>query len=167
MAESLFARLEAEWESERPQIVDASEVLRVLSGTRYIHSNQLLKMTNRVQNAILTDVTTGCGSDELRELITVIDVSNKRNGQALEALCSAYSQYHKSIFSDELRECQSYEQFARLTEDLEFVGDQLKVDVTSLLEDVSEAKDEFAEQEELYADQMQDEWKERWRDEGG
>ena len=165
LAKSLFGRLETEWETERPEIVDASQLLRVLDGTRYTHSDQLVKMRNKIQNAVLTDVTTGCGSDELRELITVIDASVEGNGQSFDALCSAYSQYRESIFSEELSECQSYEQFERLKEDLEFVRDQLRVDVTSLLECVAEARDEFVEQEELYADQVQDEWKERWRDE--
>ena len=39
------------------------------------------------------------------------------------------------------------------------------IDVDPLLEDIGEAKDRFIEDEENYADHMQDEWKEEWREE--
>lgn len=165
LAGPLFERLLSEWQTERPEVVDAAELLRVLEGTQYIPSKRMLEMRTIVEQSVFDEVRSGCGSDELRELIGVIDISDPENGRSVEALCSAFIQYEQSIFLDELQECRSLEQFERLTEDLEFVRDQLKVDVTSLLASVEEGREEFTEQEELYADQMQDEWKERWRDE--
>ena len=52
-----------------------------------------------------------------------------------------------------------------LAEDLELFRDELGVDVSALLTRVEEAKGEFEEHEDAYADHMQDEYKERWRDE--
>ena len=42
---------------------------------------------------------------------------------------------------------------------------ELGIDVTRMLERVKETKAEFEEYEDARADHMQDEWKERWRDE--
>ena len=69
------------------------------------------------------------------------------------------------MFQDELRECRSREQFDSLTEDLELFRDQLGVSVSSLLAKIEIKMNEFEENADAYADHMQDEYKERWRDE--
>jgi KaiC/GvpD/RAD55 family RecA-like ATPase len=69
------------------------------------------------------------------------------------------------MFADELREYRSSEHFDAMLEDLDLFSEQLGVTVHALAEQVREAKAEFEERQEAYADHMQDEWKERWRDE--
>lgn len=69
------------------------------------------------------------------------------------------------MFDRELSECRSREQFDGLVEDLELFRDQLGVEVSALIERVEEAKAEFEENEDAYADHMEDEWKERGRQE--
>ena len=85
-------------------------------------------MRKVVQESILDAAKTGCGSGDLRELISVIDISEQTGGDNIEALRLAFCNYCRSIFSDELRECRSMEQFHALSEDLELVRDHLKVD---------------------------------------
>ena len=52
-----------------------------------------------------------------------------------------------------------------MIEDLELFTYKIGVDVDPLLEHIGEARDRFIEDEENYADYMQDELKEQWREE--
>lgn len=158
----LFARLQEEWQRERPDINDAVDALRVLDGTRSVDPQELRRMKTAIEQALLEEARSGCRSDELRELISVVDTSA---GPAVSAARSAFSHYRRSLFAGELRDCRSVEQFDGLIEDLEFFRDQLGVEVSTLIESVDEAKAEFEEHQDAYADHMQDEWKDRWRDE--
>ncbi|MGR6467936.1 nSTAND3 domain-containing NTPase [Rhizobium sp. PAMB 3182] len=161
----LFARLQQEWESERPNINDSVKLLRALERTPSIEPPTRDRMEQKIRSALIDEVQTGCRSDELRELIGVIDTSIADTDGTLAAARSAFEAYRRSMFQDDLGECRSREQFDGLTEDLELFRDELGVDVALLIEKVEEAKAEFEENEEAYADHMQDEWKERWREE--
>jgi len=164
LIEPLFARLEQEWRAARPEINDAVELLRGLEGAQVLPPDDLVRMSHKIRSALFEEASAGCRLDELRELIGVIDMSNA-GSPAVVAARSGFEHYRRSMFTDELRDCRSREQFDGMIEDLEFVRDQLGVDMTSLLERVEAAKLEFEEHEEAYADHMEDEWKERWRDE--
>ncbi len=134
-------------------------------GAESVASEELDRMSVLIESALLHEASTGCRSDELRELIGVIDTSGGAAGSAMTAARSAFGKYQQSLFADELRECRSREQFEGLIEDLELFRDELGVEVAPLLQRVEEAKAEIDEHEEERADHMQDEWKERWRDE--
>jgi len=161
----LYARLQQEWETECPQINDAVDVLRALDGTKSINSQELPRMKLAIERALLDEVSTGCGLDELRELVTVIDTTAGADDHALSAARSAFHIYRRTTFENELGECKSRKQFDGLVEDLELFRDELGVEVRALIERVEEAKAEFEEAEDAYADHMEDEWKERWREE--
>ncbi len=161
----LYARLQQEWETERPHINDAVDVLRALDDTRSVASDELASMKVAIERALLKEASTGCQSDELRELICVIDTSSDPDDPAVSAARSAFNHYRRSLFNQELSECRSLEQFDGLVEDLELFRDQLGVEVSTLIERVEEAKAEFEENEGAHADHMEDEWKERWRQE--
>lgn len=161
----LFTRLQQEWLAERPDINDTVEALRALEGTRSVDSEILKAMTTTMKAELLKDVQGGCRSDELRELIGVIDTSEDDADYAISAARAAFVTYHRSMFQDELGDCRAREQFDALTDDLELFREKLGVDVSALIAKVDDAKSEFEDHEDAYADQMQDEYKERWRDE--
>ncbi|MFG6512158.1 hypothetical protein ACGYLL_20520 [Sulfitobacter sp. M23905] len=120
-------------------------------------------MLNIIKPVLLNKIREGCRSDELRELIGVLelDVLNETK----EAVRTAFEKYRLSLFDGEVSDCKSGEQFDELIEDLELFRDELGVDVAALLDAVEEAKSEFEANEEAWSDHMQDEWKERSRDE--
>lgn len=165
LIDQLFLRLQQEWETESPDIHDAVELLRSLGISQSIAPVDLDFMTGFIKSALLDTIRNGCRSDELREMIGVIDTSAAGQDAAVEAARAAFDAYRRSIFQDEVSECRSSEQFDGLIEDLELFRDALGVDVAPLIDEVEEAKAEFQVNEDAYADHMQDEWKERWRDE--
>ena len=161
----LFKRLQEEWESERPEINESIELLRELSQTRSATPAMIGDMARIIKYALINEVETGCQSDELREFIGMIDMFDRETNAAVAAARAAFDYYRRTMFRDHVYECRSHEQFDGLIEDLELFRDQLGVDVAPLLGEVEEAKAEFEEHEDVYADHMQDEYEDRWRDE--
>ncbi len=157
-----FARLVREWQGCRPDINDAVELLRALAAATFLPDGDVEEMRGQVETTIFEEARTGCRSDELRELISVIDTTD-RDHPAVAAARSSFERYQQQHFSEDLRECRSREQFDGLVEDLELFRNELGVDVTALIQQVDEAKSEFEEHEEASSDHMQDEWKERYR----
>ena len=165
LIEPLFDRLIKEWRLERLEIDDAVDVLRALEGTCSMTADEAVRRKEVVRSALLVDIQRGCRSDELREVASVLGLSGEEQGPWVSAARIAFDEYRRSNFHEDLRECQSRDQFDGLIEDLELFAYKIGVDVDPLLEDIREAKDGFIEDEENLADYMQDEWKEQWREE--
>ena len=165
LIDPLFDRLIKEWRSERLEINDAVDVLRALEGTCSMTADEAVRRKEVVRSALLVDIQHGCRSDELREVASILGSSGETHGPWVNAARIAFGEYRRSYFHEDLCECRSREQFDGLTEDLELFTYKVGVDVDPLLEDIGEAKDRFIEDEENYADHMQDEWKEEWREE--
>ncbi|MFY0662607.1 MAG: restriction endonuclease [Shimia sp.] len=159
----LFSRLEHEWLSESPEINDAVELVRTLQACKSVSQDEADRMLNIIKPVLLKEIGTGCRSDELRELIGVLDLTDHCGTK--KAAQAAFEAYRRLQFADEVGECKSGEQFDELIEDLELFRDELGVEIAAMLDTVEEAKFEFEANEEAWADHMQDEWKERSRDE--
>jgi hypothetical protein len=154
-------RLAEAWESDDFAIEDGVALLRALDAATSLPIATVKGLREWVQAAILEQARTGCRSDELRELLSVIDTSDP-TGLAVAAARTSFARFKQRQFSEDLRECQSREQFDSLIEDLQLFHDELGVDVRMLMARVEESKAEFEEYEETYADSMQDEWRERY-----
>ncbi len=159
----VYARLIEEWQSERPQINDAVELIRAIDAMPASIADGMDALREAVLDATLLEARTGCRSDELRELLAVFDTQEA--GREFAIARESFAKYQNDYFADELRECRSHDEFSGLIEDLELFRDQLGVDVDRMIQQVDEANAEFQEQEDQYADHMQDEWKERFRQE--
>lgn len=155
-----YARLVEEWGSESPQINDAVELIRAIDAAASF-ADSVAPMRDAVLEAALEEARTGCRSDELRELICMVDTQDAGREAAIAR--ESFAKYQQNYFSDDLRECRSREQFSGLIEDLELFRDELGVNVDAMIQRVEEANAEFEEHDDQYADHMQDEWKERSR----
>lgn len=161
-----FRRLTEEWHTERPEINDAVELVRALdaSTSATTGDRDLSALRETVLRKVLEEARTGCRSDELRELLSVVDTDDTTECE-VQIARDSFVEYQRNYFADELRECRSREQFFELIEDLKLFRDRLGVDVAAMIQRVEEANAEFEEHEDIYADHMQDEWKERYRSE--
>ncbi|WP_431283179.1 restriction endonuclease [Humitalea sp. 24SJ18S-53] len=157
-----MARLVAEWQSGQADINDGVELLRALDVANSLPATEVEVLHRLILGAILIEARTGCRVDELRELLSVVDTTD-RAAPAVLAAQASFAHIEQHGFYSELRECRSDEQFDGLIEDLELFRDGLGVNVDRLIERVEEARAEFEEHADEYADHMQDEWKERSR----
>lgn len=164
LVEELSTELISNWKTETPVVSDAVDALRVLNRLQGEVKVKFQVLVANIKRALESTVSAGCRSDELRELIDVLDLSGVDLG-AVQALRAGVAKFLDAGLDDDLRECRSVEQFDGMLEDLELFREELGVDVAPSLERVQLAKSEYMEQEDAYADSMQDEWKERYRDE--
>ncbi len=156
-----YVRLIEEWGTERPKINDAIELIRAMDAAVSLPADSVTPMRHTVLVAVLEEARTGCRSDELRELLGVVDTRDA--GREVAIARESFAEYQRRHFSDDLNDCRSLEQYSGLIEDLELFRDELGVDVDALIQRVEEANAEFEEREDYYADHMQDEWRERSR----
>lgn len=164
LVKPMFERLQKEWKAGNLDISDGVRAVRTLSASTRLPKSEAATMRSELLEQVLHEASSGCGSDELRELIGVIDTSNGASAEHLEAARAAFASYEDSFFSEELSQCQSTEQFNGIIDDLDLIATELSVDVDQLVERVADAQTEFEERSYEYADHMQDEWKEQWRE---
>lgn len=162
MVDELSTELIANWRTEAPEVTDAVEALRVLNTLQGEDKVRFVALAVEIKRALETEVSAGCRSDELRELIGVLDLAGADSG-AVPALRTAFANFVASGLGEDLLECRSVEQFDELLEDLELFRETLGVNVATPLAKVQLARSEYLTEEDEYADHMQDEWKERYR----
>lgn len=165
IVDSLFVRMQQEWENEGVNVDSAIDLLQVLKASQAFDAAQLAQITNSTEMALLEATREGCHSAELRELISLLDLEGDNSLVLTDALRASFQGFEESYFRDEVSDCRSREQFDEIINDLEFFGGNLEVDVDYLISDVEESKSQFERDEDEYIDQMQDEWKEQWREE--
>ena len=137
------------WGTERPEINDAVELIRAMDGAVSLSADSVTPMRNAVLDAVWAEARTGCRSDELRELLGVVDTRDA--GRHVAIARESFAKYQRQYFSGDLGECLSREQFAGLIEDLELFRDELGVEVDAMIQRVEEANAEFEEHEDQYA----------------
>ena len=152
----VYQRLLTELEAEHIQIGPGVELVRILEYAKVPNAEP---MATALRKAILAEAQDGCRADELREIITIIDTSSPDTPDAVAAR-AIFAKFETDYFSDDLSGCRSDNDFSGLVEDLDFMREQLKVDVDYLFGRVEEAREEYSEHQEAYADSMQDHWKE-------
>ena len=157
-------RLVEEWRTEAPDINDGVEILRALDGAAWPPVAGMIEVRRVCCDALIAEAAKGCRSDELRELLSVLYIDDETDGRVLKALRDGFERFRKRDFAQELGECHSEEQFDALLEDLEMFQREIGVVADVELKRTQEAKARFGEDQEDRADHMEDEWKERWRE---
>jgi hypothetical protein len=104
-----------------------------------------------------------CRSDELREIVSVLDLEEPENAAILAALRAAFENSRHEIAS-EIGECRKEDDFKGLRDDYELFASTLGINVSLELEKLEEAYSEYTDYEEQRADQMMDEYKDRQRE---
>ncbi|WP_096785332.1 restriction endonuclease [Rhodobacter sp. CZR27] len=155
------AAMRASWETQDLHVNDTVEALRALERTTWspLRSSPLeVEITARLIEA----AGEGVRSDELREIISALDLEGPENTAALEALRAAFERSRRSIAA-EIGEASTENDFNGLREDYELFASSLGVDVAQELEQIEEAYGEYSGDEERRAEEMQDGYRDRQR----
>ncbi len=162
LAKTLAGAMTASWLSEGVRINDAVEALRALERVSWTPL-QNGDLERQLAAKLIEQAQRGCRSDELREIISVVELEGSENAATLAALQVAFENSRQNIES-EIGECRKEDEFKGLEEDYELFASSLGVDVSGELERLQEAFSEYTDYEEQRADQMMDEYKERSRE---
>ena len=162
LAKTLAATMTTTWLSQGVQINDGVEALRALERISW----PLLRngdLGRQWAAKLVEQAQRGCRSDELREVVSVVELEGPDNAATLAALQAAFENSRQTIES-EIGDCRKEDEFKGLEEDYELFASSLGVDVSGELERLQEAFSEYNDYEEQRADQMMDEYKERSRE---
>ena len=136
-------RLFKEWKTESADISDGANLLRVFDRATWSPLSSMRDFRDRVRDKLIEDAENVCGSEELKELISVMNVDGDWDTDAHASLRSAYHEYRRNYLCDDLRECDSTEQFEALLEDLEFFHQSIGLDTLQEVKRVHAALSEF------------------------
>jgi hypothetical protein len=150
------------WVGRSVQINDAVGVLRALEWVSW-EPLKAPALERQLAVGLIEQAQQGCRSDELREIIGVLDLEGSENAATLAALQVAFETSRRDIAS-EIGDCRHEEDFKGLEGDYELFASSLGVDVSSELERLEEAYSEYSDHEEQRADAMMDDYKDRHRE---
>lgn len=165
LVEPLSVRLFEEWKTESSNILDAIEMLKALGNATWDQLASFAFLRESCRGVLLKEIEEGCDIDELKELISTLELDSRLQEDAFYKLQHAFQIFLKQHLRSEISSCITEDHFDALIADIEMFGDKLDVEVGSAVLVVDEAKEDFIAGEEAYADSMEEEWKERWREE--
>lgn len=163
LVEPVMECLSDAWREDNLSVDDSVHLLRVLDDISCLPSNEIDGIRVRVSEALLSEMQSGCRADELRDILNAMDSISFtcHSEHIITAARAGFQRFVEDHFDNDLRDCRSTEKFDELIEDLELFGRRLDVDIEHLVNRVADAKGEYEDHQEAYADQMQDDWKER------
>lgn len=159
IAVAQVGKLLADWETEGVEITDGVSLLSKVSISKLQFSPSNDEIRKRIITALASEASTGCGSDELREILNAVEPEELDVEQAT-LLKTAASIYREQQFSSELWDCDNESQFDVLEDDLTIIAMRTGINFEGQIHAVIEAKAELEENQAEREDRMYDEMKE-------
>lgn len=164
LIKSVHSRLKEEWGKEHVNISAGIEILRTHNGINWPDLDGLSELYIDCRDTILSNTSYGCSSQDLRELIALLDSDELNEECVSNSLNEAIEMYLQGEFKDELNQLNSSSQFDSLLDDLQTFQLTLGIDTGNEQSLTIETKDQFEENQSRYEDHMQDVWKEQYYD---
>lgn len=162
LAKSLGDAMASSWHDRPISINDGVEALRALDRVSW-KPLQSPALEDELIKQLVKQAQVCCRSDELREIVSVLDLEGPANATILAALQAAFQNSRNQIAS-EIDECRKEDDFKGLRDDYELFASTLGVSVSQELERLEEVYSEYTDYEEQRADQMMDEYRDRQRE---
>lgn len=159
VAKRLADAMPPAWLERGIMINDGVDALRALEGTTWAPL-KFPALERQLSERLVEQAQIGCRSDELREIVSVLDLEGPANAQRLAALQAAFENSRYQIASA-IDECRREGDFKGVRDDYELFASTLGADISEELERLDAAHSEYSDYEEQRADQMMDEYKER------
>jgi Restriction endonuclease len=160
IASEAVDQLVRSWETEQIDITEGLALLVKIEACKFVFSTRADELRKQILDVLALEASGGCRSDELRELLGVIEPADTTD-ELTELLQIAARVYQGRYFSEELRECKSESDFDGLEEDLATIAERTFVNLEGPLHAIHEKKAAFEDYQNSQADQQYDEWKDR------
>ncbi len=159
---SLSEDMRSNWSQGNIDINDGADALRALEQVAWLPLKAPV-LEKELAMVLIWQAQRGCRSDELREIVAILNLDGAENASVVAALRTAFENSRDAIAS-EIHDCRRSDQFKGLREDFELFASSLGVDVGCELERLEEALLEYSGYEEQRADDMMDEYKDQHRE---
>jgi hypothetical protein len=162
LVEALQHAMLAEWRGRDVLINDGVEALRLLERVSWAPLKNP-ELERQLIDRLIEQARLGCRSDELRELVTALDLEGPENAATLASLQAAFEVSRDSIAS-EIGDCRRDDEFKSLEEDFELFTTFLGVDLSWEMERLQEAYSEYSDYEDRRADDMMEDYRGSYRE---
>lgn len=150
----------ANWVTEAPDLDDGLALLARVGADARVLKSSGEDVRRRIVRALVAEASTGCASDQLRELLNAL--STEEIDEELEDLLFAAAEaYRSSYFGDELRNCKSSGDFENLQEDLKLIADRTNIDFELTQLEIRDAWSEFEDYQAAAEDRAYEHWKDQ------
>lgn len=154
-----IGKLIEDWETDGLDITDAISLLSRVSTSRLQFSPSNKEIRKRIITALATEASTGCRSDELRDILNAVEPEELKAEQAF-LLKTAATVYKEHQFNSDLWICSSELQFDELEQDVTIIAERTGINFEGQLHAVIQAKVELEEhraaQEDIAYDEMRE-----------
>lgn len=164
LIKNLYARLKQEWQTEYVNISEGIDILRTHNRIKWSSIDSLSDIFIDCRDTLLNEISYGCSSDNLRDIISVLDSFELAEAEVLNSLRKGATKYLQDYFQNELGEFNSISQYDGLIDDLDIFQNTLGINMDHEKELTLNQRDEFEEKQSAYEDHMQNEWKEQYYD---
>ena len=165
LVELATQRLFKEWETESAAIDDGVELLRAVERIAWPPQRATPNVLDLIRGKLADEAASGCRADDLRQLLSVIDLNADADGRWHSALRQAFRVDQLDFFAEDLSDCGHSEGFKILIEGLKLFSAKLGVDASRLIFATEECMTEFEGGQEADDSYHEDELKDRWRTE--
>jgi hypothetical protein len=150
----------ASWHIEAPDIGDGVPLVAKIANSKLPFLPSVAAVRTKIINGLVMEASTGCGADELRELLGTIE-DGEFSGELRPLLETAANTYSTGYFREELQKCKSESDFEKLEGHLAAFAERTGINFGTDIQTVQETRIEFEEHQSAYEDQKYDEWKEQ------
>jgi len=148
------------WESDPFEIDEGTGILLTVDVSPLVFPAPNDTVRARIVRALVKEASTGCRSDQLRELVLAIEPKDL-NDEINSGLAIAAEVYLEQIFSDDLYQCNYVSSYDALEEDLLTITKGTNFNVDDEINTIHQAKSEFLGHQEAHADHEYEAWKEQ------
>lgn len=163
--DGIIARIKEERSETLCEIDDTISAVKAFESAGWEELQRFDPFFDDCAGELVASAEHSCGSGELRALLEQYEDAQTPDHPFKESLKKAFEGFLGSYLSDEIRNCQSEQDFDGLIDHLEYFGRTFAFDVDNQIASVNEARDEYVDYEEQRADQQMDEYKEHRREE--
>jgi len=163
--EGIIARIREERSETLCEIDDTISAVKAFESASWAELQRFAPFFDDCAGELVASAEHSCGSSELRALLEQYEDAQTPSHPFKESLKTAFEGFLGSYLSDEIRNCQSEQDFDGLIDHLEYFGRTFAVEVDNQIASVNEARDEYVDYEEQRADQQMEEYKEHRREE--
>lgn len=161
--EGVIARIREERSETLCEIDDTIAAVKAFEEADWGELDRFEPFFDDCAGELIASAEHSCGSSELRSLLEQYEDAQKQSHPLKVSLKNAFDGFLRDYLSDEIRHCQSEQDYNGLIDDLEYFGRTFAVDVDSEVASVREALDEYTEYEEQRADHNMEEYRENQR----
>jgi len=160
LIESTFIKILEEWKTDLPNPQEALELRKKFISISKETGENFDKQISAIKSALLTNLDDIYAMEDFADIFGLLTTTEQQSQALLTTLTTAFEDWARYNLSNHIRDCNSFEEYDTLLEAASDIGTMLSLDVTDIVSQIDDARGEFLDYQEGYADHHSDALKE-------